>query len=125
VAETGLNCMCCRTPVPPDKVKLFAQVFCCETCYAVAERFMQRAIADLDNLRVVLTDVIRHGLLTGQLQFRTEQPAEPAVDDVLTEVVRLAQTSPQWTRRSSTTSLPAVPAVGCESSSSSPAAESE
>jgi len=42
-----LPCLNCHEPVEPTKAKIFAGVFVCENCFAVAERFEQRATQEL------------------------------------------------------------------------------
>lgn len=86
----GLKCLSCKKPVQGSG-KLFAEVFCCDSCFTLAARFMERVEQDLVFLRVMMKEAIRQGLLEGKLQFSVESLADVPKQDLLTRLAELAE----------------------------------
>lgn len=85
----GLPCLNCKADVTPDKAKLFAGVFVCETCHAMAERMYKRSEKELRDLQTMLLEGIRIALVEGRLQFAEDQNQELPKEDVLKAIVEL------------------------------------
>jgi hypothetical protein len=100
---TGMPCMCCKKPLEnPSEARIFAEVFCCPTCYTVAARTMERALADMNSLKVMMLELIRQGLLEGRLQFQPSPVGEVPRGALLTELLQMAE-STKWRSQISTT----------------------
>lgn len=82
--------MSCRKEVTQSDGKLFASVFCCPDCHETASRFMERAEQDLSNLRLMMHETIRHGLLEGKLQFSTTPLEDVSKKDFLSALADMA-----------------------------------
>lgn len=110
----NVPCMCCKKPLEdPTKAKLFAEVFCCESCFTLAQRMMERALADMNSLRLMMQELIRQALLEGTLQFQPSPPGEVSKGALLTQLVQMAE-SRAWPSQTSTdsTSLDAPSVAG-------------
>lgn len=64
-----LCCLNCKQPMRPEEAKLFAEVFVCPSCYAMAEHFWQRLTKELRQLQVMAKESIRVCLLEGKFHF--------------------------------------------------------
>jgi hypothetical protein len=112
-----MRCLSCNNAVPAGEGKLFAEVFCCPNCYTRAERTMERALADLQNLRIMMKDLIRQALLEGRLQFQPEPAGDVPKQALLSRLAMLAESWPQSQSSTESTS-PAAPSVAGSASSS-------
>lgn len=86
-----MKCMSCGESVAHNEGKLFAQVFCCEGCYTVASRFMERAERDIASIKLMMTEVVRHGLLSGELQFSSGDEGPVEEEDLLGKLSNMAR----------------------------------
>lgn len=68
-----LPCVNCGEEVLSNEGKLYAEVYVCPDCYAVAERMTERAHRELKLVLVMMRDAIRLGLLQKKLRFRTPE----------------------------------------------------
>jgi hypothetical protein len=90
-----LPCMnskvCGNTSVDPKQAKMFAEVFVCPACYALAESVDAKLRADVKRMELMVREAIRIALVEGKLN-----PAAAALDDLpktelLKEIVRLSE----------------------------------
>lgn len=90
----ALRCMNCKEGVGPDEGRLFAEVFVCTTCFAMAERVHSRCLQELKMLQMVLREAIRVALVEGRLQFPTGPDVEVSKRDVLQAILQLTEKHP-------------------------------
>lgn len=86
-----LTCMNCDVTVDPDEGKVFAQVFVCPTCYAMAERLYQRGEQELKSLLILQLEAIRLALVEKRFYFSPDKADEPSKADVLRAIVELEE----------------------------------
>ena len=65
--DNWLHCLNCKVPVNPSQAKIFAGVFCCETCFLAASRLEQRCALELQRLLTLQREAIRVALLEGKV----------------------------------------------------------
>ena len=73
--EASLHCLNCGKQVPHEHGKLFAQVFVCTECHAMAESTFRRWERELKHLLILAQESIRESLTRGQFH-PTYQPKE-------------------------------------------------
>ena len=61
------RCLNCGKEVREDQAKLFAQVYVCSECFAMAEGAYRRIEKDLKQLLVLAHESIREALVQGKL----------------------------------------------------------
>lgn len=85
-----LSCMNCQNAVAPNDAKIFATVFCCPSCYFIAERLAVRAEEELKRMLIIHRDQIRIAMVTRQLSFSSpEQVTEASKKDIFEAIVKL------------------------------------
>jgi hypothetical protein len=101
----GLKCMNCMIEVGPNEGDLFAAVFVCPRCHAVATRLYERGQQDVRRVLTMMHEAIRVGLLHGQLTFADVDAVDRVhKQDLLVELSRLANEANRCQRTSSSTS---------------------
>ncbi len=85
---TQLKCMNCGTPTGSDG-KLFAEVFVCPHCHAIATRILERGQTLLRRLNVLLRDTIRYALQRGKIDFPAKEGETVDDMDLLRRIVGL------------------------------------
>lgn len=130
-----MNCMNCKSPVPPADAKLFAEVFLCPSCHTAAVHFWERLDRELRSLQVMARDAIRVSLLEGKFYFpeatgETSVSKRAVLESILAmEEARAAKEAACTkhpssvaapTRVSTGTTPPYAPIPGAQGSSSSP-----
>ncbi len=115
----SLPCMNCKTAVPQDKAKFFAEVFLCESCHLQAEHFYKRLLAELNFLLTIAKETIRLSLVQGKFAFPEGPAGEPSKRAVLEEIMRLEEARASHNKeracaptQSSEPSLPTAPSKG-------------
>jgi hypothetical protein len=98
----GAKCKNCGNPVGADG-KLFAEVFVCPTCYAIAERVFERGAMLLRRISVLLRDTIRYALMNGKLDFSSASAEKVGDGDLLRRIVGL-YTEKEWLKPTPATS---------------------
>lgn len=87
-----LPCVNCQTPVDSAQAKIFASVFVCPQCYALAERFMQRATEELKALLLVQQEAIRLALTERRFFLGAAQPSrELSKKEVLEQILQFTE----------------------------------
>lgn len=87
-----LPCLNCHNPVDPQKAKIFAGVFVCETCHLVATRLEERGTAELRSLLTLQREAIRIALTRGELVLGPAEPTrELSKKEVLEQIVKLSE----------------------------------
>jgi hypothetical protein len=82
--------MNCKTPVPAEKAKIFAAVFCCPGCYELAQRFEDRVMAELKRLQLMTREAIRIALTESRLELAPNAHArEPSKKEILEAIVKM------------------------------------
>lgn len=120
-----LCCMNCKQPVEQDKAKLFAEVFVCESCHAMAVHFWLRMERELQYLLTMAKESIRLSLLTGKFSFPEGEAQDVSKTDVLQAILQLHEArekaqcltnSQDPTAPSTGSTLPSVPGSGAPGS---------
>ena len=87
-----LPCLNCKAAVDPAQAKVFAGVFCCPTCYLVAQRLEERCTRELKMLLITQREAIRIALIEGKLVLGpAEANRELSKQEVFQEIVRLQE----------------------------------
>ena len=125
----GLPCLSCKEEVPPNEVKVFAEVFLCKRCHKIAKRLYERGEAELRMMLLVLKESIRLAALKGELNFSLQYLDDMKKEDLMSHLSKLADEARKksvpvtenesWkreilepTQSLETTSLPALPVGG-------------
>lgn len=87
---SGLSCVNCGKETPSDKAKFFAQVFCCEDCYTIAMRLLERGDKELKMLLLLLKESIRVSMVNRTLSFSPEQLGDMPREDLLEALQKMA-----------------------------------
>jgi len=86
-----IGCLNCGNPVPEGDAKIFAEVFVCPTCHAIASALYNRFSSDMKIALVLLKDILRERLITGKLQLPEQSLETMSHTDVLRMIVRLQE----------------------------------
>lgn len=86
-----LQCLNCQEGVAADEGRIFAKVFVCPRCFAMAERLHERSVRELAMLQTMCREAIRVALVQGRLQFATGPDEEVSKTDVLRAIVELEE----------------------------------
>ena len=86
-----LECMNCYAPVQPDTAKVFAGVFCCPDCFAMAHSLYEKGEKELTSLLILMKEAIRIALVEGKLRLGPQDMENISKADVLKEIVRLEE----------------------------------
>ena len=85
----ALPCMNCGNEVSETAAKLFAAVFVCPDCFALAESFYKRSEKELKDLLMLQKESIRWALLQGNFRIGERRTKELTKTEIMQEVVRL------------------------------------
>lgn len=90
--DQGLPCMNCQQLVPEKDGKIFAQVFVCSVCYAVAESLHNKCEAELRRMQLLLKEAIRIALVEGKLKLGPATPLDDVPkEELLKMIVQLTE----------------------------------
>jgi hypothetical protein len=84
-----LSCMNCKRSVEPSEAKLFAEVFVCSGCHAMAVHFWERMERELRYLLTMSKESIRLSLLEGKFFFPEGAAQDVSKTDVLRAIVSM------------------------------------
>lgn len=84
-----LPCMNCKKPVEQDQGKFFTQVYVCETCYTLAQRFHDKLERELKNLLLLSKEAIRVALVQGKFHLSEASLQDISKKEVLEEILRM------------------------------------
>jgi len=88
----GIPCKNCDKLVSESDGKIFAEVFVCPTCYAMAEQLYNKCAGELRRMLTVLREAIRISLVKGELQYGPAQPLEDMTkEELLTTIGKLTE----------------------------------
>lgn len=85
-----LCCINCHKPVSSHEARLFAGVFCCLTCYTVAEHLLLQSEMYLRRLMALTKESIRVALIEGKLHHGTDNK-ELSKRDILEMIVQMSE----------------------------------
>lgn len=84
-----LNCMNCHKSILGGQSKLFAQVFVCSDCYAIAENFYERSEKELKYLLTIIKESLRVALIHGRLKLASGGVNNISKKELLEEILKL------------------------------------
>lgn len=87
-----IPCMNCQSPVPEKDGRVFAEVFVCPTCHAMAERMYVKCEGELRRMLLLLKETIRISLVEGKLRLPPAQALEEvSKEDLLKMIVTMTE----------------------------------
>lgn len=86
-----MECMNCHKEVEPGDAKIFAEVFCCPTCFTIAERTYKRLEGELRKMLVMSRETIRVALVEGKLHLPEGETQDVSKEDVLRMIVQMTE----------------------------------
>lgn len=89
--ENVLQCLNCGKPVPPEKAKIFAQVFVCPECHVMATSFYQRCERELKQLLTLTHESIREALVKGAFHPVYQEREEIPKAELLRHIIRISE----------------------------------
>ena len=87
----NLTCMNCQTVVRQADARVFAEVYVCPTCYAVAEQMYKRLEVELRRMLLMSKEAIRVALVQGKLHLPAGGLEEVSKEEVLKMIVQLSE----------------------------------
>jgi len=96
-----MECLNCRKQVDPGKAKLFAEVFVCSECYALAESMYTRMQREMRQLLVLSREAIREALVQGRFHPTQQDKEGISKAELLREIIKLSEVKDAVRRGSS------------------------
>ena len=84
-----LHCMNCGASTLAGQGKVFAQVFVCPTCFAIAENFYERSEKELKYLLTIIKESLRVALVHGMVKLSEGKLKDISKKELLEEIVKM------------------------------------